>query len=77
MTNVSQFSDEMDEISSSIFDVTDISTNVSIWENEGGSIENIVQQGSSVPGTSGSSQQPKPRLSREHCSYSIISFFAR
>ena len=39
MTNMSQFSDEMDEISfvesSSIYDETDISINVSICENEG------------------------------------------
>ena len=39
MTNMSQFSEEMDEISfvesSSIYDETDISINVSICENEG------------------------------------------
>ena len=62
MTNMSQFSYEMDEInfveSSSIFDEADISTNFSICENEGGP-ENIVKPKSPVVGTLGTSQQTK------------------
>ena len=58
MTNMSQFSDEMDEISfvesSSIFDETDIQRTFQSTGMRGPS-ENIVQPDSPVAGTSGSS----------------------
>ena len=97
MTNMSQFSDGMDEISflksSSTFDETDISLNVSICENEGGPGGTLFNQTLSLRGrrglhssqntvskqmeTSGSLQQPKPRRSSKHCPYSTISFFCK